>query len=125
MREQKFYVCAHCGQIVAKVEDRGIPVKCCGESMQEIVPGTVDAAREKHIPVWSQDGNVVTVNVGSVTHPMTDEHHIAWVYVLTEEGGQRKILEHTASPVLHFALTDGDAVIAVYAYCNLHGLWKA
>ena len=86
--EQKFYICKHCGNIIAKVKDTGVPVICCGEPMSEIIPGTTDAAVEKHVPVWTVENGIVHVKVG-------------------------------------FALCEGDEVEAVYAYCNLHSLWKA
>ena len=67
--EQKFYICKHCGNIIAKVKDAGVPVVCCGEPMSEIVPGTTDAAVEKHVPVWTVENGIVHVKVGSVEHP--------------------------------------------------------
>ena len=119
----KFYICKHCGNIVAYVNDKGVPVSCCGEKMEEIVPGTVDASKEKHIPVISVDGNKVHVTVGSVEHPMTPEHFIDWIALQTKEGNQRKVLKNGV-PSADFMLCEGDEVIAAYAYCNLHGLWK-
>ena len=123
--EQKFYVCSHCGNIIAKVKDVGVPVMCCGQKMTEIVPGTTEASHEKHIPVYQVEGNIVTVRVGAVDHPMTAEHLIEWVSLQTKQGNQRKILAPGQEPVVRFALCEGDEVEAVYAYCNLHGLWRA
>lgn len=123
--EQKFYRCSHCGKIIAVVKETGVPVICCGEKMQEIVPNTVDAAQEKHVPVIEVMENLVTVKVGSVTHPMLDEHYIEWISLETKEGNQRKELKPGADPVAVFALAPSDDVVAAYAYCNLHGLWKA
>ena len=123
--EQKFYVCSHCGNIIAKVKDVGVPVMCCGQKMTEIIPGTTEASQEKHIPVYQVEGNIVTVRVGAVDHPMTAEHLIEWVSLQTKQGNQRKILAPGQEPVVRFALCEGDEVEAVYAYCNLHGLWKA
>ena len=122
---QKFYRCNLCGNIVAFVKDSGVPVVCCGENMTEIIPGTVDASREKHIPVWSVEGNIVHVTVGSVEHPMLPEHFIEWISIETQQGNQRKELRPGDKPEASFALCEGDEVEAVYAYCNLHGLWKA
>lgn len=122
--EQKFYICEHCGNIIAKVHDAGVPVMCCGQKMTEIMPGTTDASREKHVPMWSVEGNTVHVRVGSVDHPMTPEHHIAWVSLQTRYGNQRRELKPGDSPEVCFALCDGDEVQAVFSYCNLHGLWK-
>ena len=123
--KQVFYRCNHCGNIVAIVKASGVPVVCCGEKMTEIIPGTVDASREKHIPVWSVDGNIVHVTVGSVEHPMLPEHYIEWISIETKQGNQRKELRPGEKPEACFALCEGDEVEAVYAYCNLHGLWKA
>ena len=123
--EQKFYVCSHCGNIIAKVKDVGVPVMCCGQKMTEIIPGTTAASQEKHIPVYQVEGNIVTVRVGAVDHPMTAEHLIEWVSLQTKQGNQRKILAPGQEPVVRFALCEGDEVEAVYAYCNLHGLWRA
>lgn len=121
--EQKFYICEHCGNIIAFVENKGVPVMCCGQKMKEIIPGSVDAAKEKHIPVVKQNGNIVTVTVGTVEHPMIEAHYITWISLATKQGNQRKLLTPGSVPSIDFAVTDGDEVIAAYAYCNLHGLW--
>ena len=123
--EQKFYVCKHCGKIIAVVKESGVPVMCCGQKMTEIVPGSVDAAAEKHVPVWTVEGNTVKVKVGEVAHPMLPEHYIEWVSLQSKCGNQRKQLRPGDAPEVSFALTDGDEVEAVYAYCYLHSLWKA
>ena len=90
--EQKFYICKHCGNIIAKVKDSGVPVVCCGEKMTEIIPGTTDASVEKHVPVWTVENGIVHVKVGSVEHPMLPEHYIEWVSLHTKQGNQRKEL---------------------------------
>lgn len=123
--EQKFYICEHCGNIIAMVKSSGVPVKCCGQNMTEIVPGTSDGASEKHVPVYTVEGNKVYVTVGSVEHPMTAEHYIEWVSIQTKYGNQRKELKPGEAPKATFALCDGDEVEAVYAYCNKHSLWRA
>ena len=123
--EQKFYICEHCGNIVAKIKDSGVPVMCCGQRMKEIVPGTTDAAVEKHVPVYQVKGNLVRVTVGSAEHPMLPEHYIEWVSLQTEQGNQLKMLHPGEKPEVCFAICEGDKVEAVYAYCNLHSLWKA
>ena len=120
----KFYICEHCGNIVGKIHDSGVPLVCCGQKMTQIEAGVVEASREKHIPVAEVKGNTVEVLVGSVLHPMTEEHSITWVYLQTDRGGQRKNLTPGTAPVVTFALSD-EKPVAVYAYCNLHGLWKA
>ncbi len=123
--EQKFYICEHCGKMVALMKESGVPVMCCGQKMTEIIPGTTDAAVEKHVPVYTVENNIVHVKVGEVEHPMTPEHFIEWVSIQTNQGNQRKALKPGDQPEICFALCDGDEVEAVYAYCNLHGLWKA
>lgn len=124
MNETKFYICEHCGNIVGMINDSGVPLVCCGQKMTKLVPGTVDASLEKHVPVVSRDGDTVKVTVGAVAHPMTAEHSITWVYLQTSVGGQRKSLSATDEPSVCFALC-GETPVAVYAYCNLHGLWRA
>ena len=124
MSEKKFYICEKCGNLVGMINASGAPMSCCGQKMTEIVPGTVEASREKHIPEVKVEGDLVTVTVGSVLHPMAEEHSILWVYLETDKGGHRKALEVGKAPVVTFALAD-EKPIAAYAYCNLHGLWKA
>ena len=124
MNENRFFICEHCGNLIGMINDAGVPMMCCGQKMTRLVPGTVEASKEKHIPVVSVEDNAVKVVVGSVLHPMQEEHHIAWVYLQTDKGGQRKNLAVDASPEITFALAD-EKPIAVYAYCNLHGLWMA
>ena len=121
----KFYKCQKCGKIVAMVKESGCDTICCGEPMQEIIANTVDAAKEKHVPVYKVEGNQVVVNVGEVVHPMTEEHLIEWVLLESMQGNQRKVLKANDEPTVKFSLVDGDKVKSVYAYCNLHGLWKA
>ena len=123
--EMKFYRCSHCGQIIAIVKGTGVPVICCGEPMQEIVAGTTDAAVEKHVPVFEVKGDTVSVKVGSVEHPMLAEHYIEWIALKTKQGNQRKALNPGDKPEACFRICEGDEVEAVYAYCNLHSLWKA
>ncbi len=122
--EMKFYRCKKCGQMVAIVEKKGCPIMCCGEPMEEIVAGTTEAATEKHIPVYEVKDNIVYVTVGSVEHPMLPEHYIEWIALQTKQGNQRKSLKPGEAPKACFALCEGDEVVAVYAYCNLHSLWK-
>ena len=123
MDHQSFYLCKHCGNMVGMIVDSGVPLVCCGEKMTELVPNTVEASREKHLPVVISSGKESTVTVGSVEHPMTDAHSIEWIYLQTQHGGQRKRLSTLDAPKAVFSLAD-DAPVAVFAYCNLHGLWK-
>jgi superoxide reductase len=122
---KKFFVCKHCGNMIGLLHDAGVPMMCCGEKMVELVPNTTDAAQEKHVPVATVEGNKVIVNVGSVDHPMLDEHWIQWVYLETDKGGHRKVLNPGEKPNVVFALTEDEKPLAVYEYCNLHGLCVA
>ena len=123
--EMKFYKCSVCGQIAAIVKKTGAPLVCCGKPMEELIAGSVDAAAEKHVPVCEVKDGKVIVTVGSVAHPMTEEHLIEWIALKTKQGNQRKALAAGAEPRVCFSVCAGDEVEAVYAYCNLHGLWKA
>ncbi len=123
MSDIKFYICKHCGNIVEMVNDSGVNPVCCGEKMHILEAGVVEASREKHIPEVIVDGNTVKVIVGSVLHPMAAEHSILWVELKTDKGISRKALEVGKEPVAVFALAD-EKPLSVYAYCNLHGLWK-
>jgi len=123
--EQKFFICKHCGNLVAVIHASGVPMVCCGDPMTELVPNTTDAAKEKHVPVVAVKDGKVLVNVGSVDHPMVPEHYIQWIYLLTENGSQRRTLHPGEKPHAVFALAEGEKPVAVYEYCNLHGLWKA
>lgn len=118
-----FYKCEKCGQIIAIVEGTSAPVVCCGQKMVEIVPNSTDAAQEKHVPVWTVQDGVVEVTVGSVEHPMSEAHYIQWIALQTKAGNQRKVLQPTDAPKAVFYIAPDDEVEAVYAYCNLHGLW--
>lgn len=124
MTEQKFFRCKHCGNIVGMIHDSGVPVVCCGEPMELLSPNSVDAATEKHVPVVEINGDTVTVKIGSVTHPMEEAHHIEFIYLQTERGGQRKSLDVGAEPIATFKVTSDDRPVAALEYCNLHGLWK-
>ena len=110
MNKNKFYICEHCGNVIEMVNDSGVPVMCCGQKMKALEPGVVEASHEKHIPV--------------VEHPMAEEHSILWIYLKTDKGGYRKNLAPGEAPKAVFALHD-EKPVEVYAYCNLHGLWKA
>lgn len=121
----KYYICERCGNIIEMVKDKGVPVMCCGQKMKELVPGTTDAAQEKHVPVYKVEDGKVTVTVGSVEHPMLDNHYIEWITVETTQGVLRKTLKPGEKPQAVFALSEGEEVLGVYAYCNLHSLWKA
>lgn len=120
----QFYRCELCGNLIEKILDSGVTPVCCGQNMTLLTANTVEASYEKHLPVIEHAGNDVTVKVGSVAHPMVPEHYIQWIYLETQNGIQRSLLEAGPLPQAGFALAAGDSVIAAYEYCNLHGLWK-
>lgn len=122
--EPKFYICKHCGNIVTFLKESGAPLTCCGDLMTQLIPNSVDAANEKHVPQVTVEGSKVTVTVGSVEHPMLPEHFIQWIYLETEQGLLVKYLEPGQKPEAVFELA-GEKPVAAYEYCNLHGLWKA
>ena len=119
----QFFICEECGNLMGALHFSGAPMTCCGQKMKELSANTSDGAKEKHVPAVTVEDDLVTVEIGSVPHPMTDAHYIAWIYLQTEKGGQRKNLKPGDEPKAVFALHD-DKVVAVYEYCNLHGLWK-
>lgn len=121
---KKLFKCMHCGNIVEKIDDKGVPIVCCGEKMTELVPNTTEGAFEKHIPVIEVSDRVVTVKVGEVEHPMMEAHHIAFIILETNMGTQRKFLDVAGKPEAKFVLAEGEEVLAAYEYCNLHGFWK-
>ena len=118
----KFYKCNHCGNVIEKLVDSGVSVVCCGQKMTELVPNTVDESQEKHVPEVKmlEDGRL-RIEVGSVLHPMLPEHHISFIYVETDQGGIRVDLKD--QPIAEVCVCSAKP-IAVYEYCNLHGLWK-
>ena len=118
----KFYICRHCGNLIQIVNDARVPVMCCGQKMEQLIPNTVEASGEKHVPVVTREGSTLHINVGSVDHPMIPEHYIGWVYVETENGGIRRDLPVDGAPHVVVELGE-EKPVAVYAYCNLHGLW--
>ncbi len=124
MSTQKFFICKHCKNLIGMVDNMGVPISCCGEQMSELIPNTTEAATEKHIPQVDVSADCINVNVGSTIHPSDDNHYIDFIYLQTENGGQRKKICAGKAPTASFKLID-DKAVAVFAYCNLHGLWKA
>ena len=120
----KFFICERCGNLVGMINESGVPMVCCGQNMTELKPGTSDGAFEKHVPVFTVDGRLVHVTVGEAEHPMMPEHHIEWIAIQTANGNQRRVLKPGDKPKACFAICEGDEIKAVYAYCNLHGLWR-
>lgn len=120
--ETKFFFCRHCGNVVQKHVNSGKPLSCCGEPMTELTPNTVEASQEKHLPVVTRLDNCnYCVDVGSSPHPMFPEHHIDFIYLETECGGQIVHLHERPEAVF---CTCKSRPKAVYEYCNIHGLWK-
>ena len=120
----KFYICRHCGNIIEKTVEKGVKVMCCGETMEELVPNSTEAAKEKHYPVAEMEGNTVRIKVSDVAHPMLAEHWIQFIALETEKGYQRVCLTPGEAPEAVFVLAPGDKAVAAYEHCNLHGLWK-
>ncbi|MGI5976679.1 MAG: desulfoferrodoxin family protein [Candidatus Limivicinus sp.] len=118
-----FKICRRCGNLVEMVHNSKIPVICCGEPMEELVPNSVEASGEKHVPVVTENGTELKVSVGSAAHPMLPEHFIQWIVLETDQGVMRKNLQPGEAPSAVFNFGEARP-IAVYAYCNLHGLWK-
>ena len=118
------YKCSKCGTMVDEIKHVGCHPSCCGEPMALLEPGTSDGAHEKHVPVYEVSGNTVTVKVGEVEHPMLEAHYIEWVAIETTHAMQRYALKPEDAPKADFVLAEGEELKAVYAYCNLHGLWK-
>lgn len=125
MKEPLFYLCSHCGNLITKLVDSGSPPVCCGDPMNELKPNTSDGAIEKHVPVFTRAGDTFSVQVGSAPHPMLEEHHIGFVWLHIKNGGQVKYPAIGGEPKAQFTLAPGDEARTVYAWCNLHGLWKA
>lgn len=122
--EVKFYKCTHCGNIAIKAFDSGVPLVCCDEEMVELVADTQDAALEKHVPAVEVSGNKVHVNIGSVDHPMEEQHYIQFICLVKEDSYEIHPLKPGEKPSCDFFLGEGERGVAVYEYCNIHGLWK-
>ncbi|MBO7248427.1 MAG: desulfoferrodoxin [Bacteroidaceae bacterium] len=119
----RFFRCRHCGNIIVKMVDSRVPVVCCGERMEELVANTVEASTEKHIPhITRIDDSRFKVEIGSIEHPMLPEHHIVFIFLETENGGMFFYPKNKPETIF---CTDTGKPLAVYEYCNVHGLWKA
>lgn len=121
----KFYKCRLCGQVIAKVVDTDVPIICCGEEMEVIIPKEDEGGlTEKHVPFVKQDGRKITVTIGKKLHPSTMDHFIEWIAIQTNKGNQRKCLKPGDTPEVNFFLGEDELLEAVYSYCNIHSLWK-
>jgi len=117
-----FYRCEVCGNLVGLIKSGGGQLVCCGQPMTKLEPNTTEASHEKHIPVATRKDGKIIVQVGSAPHPMTEEHYIEWIAVVSDDGTERISLSPSDEPKAVFCdKKNAD----VYAYCNLHGLWKA
>lgn len=117
-----FYSCEVCGNIVTKLKNGGGTLFCCGKPMTELEANTSDGAHEKHVPVAIRKDGTITVQVGSVAHPMIEEHYIEWIAIVSDKNVEISYLSPGEEPKAVF-IDKGD--VDVYEYCNLHGLWKA
>ncbi|MBQ4495749.1 MAG: desulfoferrodoxin [Selenomonadaceae bacterium] len=111
--------------IIMLITGGGQEISCGGKPMNFLTANTTDAAQEKHVPQVTVDGKKISVQVGSVEHPMTEAHLIQWIYLQTKRGGQYVHLTANDKPEAEFIVADDDEPIAAYEFCNLHGLWKA
>lgn len=117
------YKCQHCGNIVEVMVGGGADIVCCGENMQLQAENTVDAAKEKHVPVIEKGNGTITVKVGSVAHPMEEKHYIQWIELIADGKVYRQFLEPGQAPEATFCVTAEN--VTAREYCNLHGQWKA
>lgn len=121
----KFYKCKVCGQLIAVVKDTNMTPICCGEEMELLTPYTNEEnLNEKHIPIFKTCNGKVLVQVGEIPHPMTDDHYIEWILLKTNKGNQTKELRPGKSPRAEFRVDKDEKVEEIYAYCNIHKLWK-
>lgn len=121
----KIYRCSVCGNIIYHLKDSGVRVVCCGQEMQLLEVKKEEMAFEKHTPVVELDGSLVKVKVGEVLHPMSEEHLIEWILLLTDKGIKVKYLTSKDEPVTEFTLDKDEKALEVFEYCNLHGLWSS
>ena len=123
--EKKFYRCKTCGNILGVINDSGVIPVCCSQRMEVLTANTTDAATEKHVPVIIREGTKITVKVGSVAHPMLEDHYIQWIILVQGAVTKRAVLAPGAAPETVFTVADANAPVCAYEYCNLHGLWSA
>lgn len=121
-KDVKFFRCQHCGNIITFMKESGVPVICCGEPMKKLEANSVDAATEKHVPVVEKNDGKIKVMVGSVLHPMQPEHYIEWIALVSDDKVEFRYLQPGDEPTAEFCETSSGTI---YAYCNLHGLWKS
>lgn len=120
----KYFKCEICGNIIQEVCDSGRTVSCCGREMRQLYPNITDGDKEKHVPFLSLHGDLVRIQIGKLAHPMEKEHYIQWIDLVTNLGIHRRVLSPESLPLAEFVLTDNEKIESIYAYCNIHGLWK-
>ena len=120
----RYFLCSHCGNIAELVRDGGVPMYCCSEKMRALDEDGMVGPAEKHLPRVTVEDGVLRVSVAETAHPMSEEHYIGWVALTTDKGVQRKAFKPDDAPEATFALLDGEKPLEVYAFCNLHGLWR-
>lgn len=123
MKRQRFFYCETCGNLVSVIDYSGMPMSCCGQEMSEVRSNTAEAYGEKHLPEVSVYGNTLKAKIGATPHPMEDKHYIEWVFLQTDRGCQRYNMHPGEQPIAVFKI-NGEQPVAVYAYCNIHGLWE-
>jgi len=119
-----FYRCSVCGNIVMKILDGDQPLSCCGQAMQKLIPNRANASEDSHVPVVAYVGRNLSVSIGVIPHPMTQDHYIQWVFMESSRGGQLCYMEPNKAPETNFILENGVVPYCVYAYCSQHMLWK-
>lgn len=124
MNSLKMYRCNVCGNMIYMVDDQNVTPVCCGEEMQTVKENTEDGKSEKHVPVVTHDGCTVTVKIGESEHPMTEEHYIRWILLMTDKGMYIRTLKPGEKPEAVFRLSEKEQTEKCYAYCNIHGLWS-
>ena len=123
--KMKFYRCSICGNILGQIKNGGGNLVCCGKPMDVMVANSVDASLEKHVPYAERVDGQLKISIGTAPHPMAEEHFIEWVAVCTDKGTQRIALVPGQEPVVYVCDADPEErKTTIYAYCNLHGLWK-
>ena len=124
-KETIFYKCEVCGNIIVKLNDSGITPYCCSHVMTKMSPDDLDGDLEFHVPTWKCDDNKIIIKIGEKKHPMTEEHHIEWIFLKTNLGFHVKFLASTDDPEACFKLCHGEEAQFIFTHCNIHGLWKA
>ena len=122
-QKHQIYKCNVCGNIIEVLHEGADALVCCGQPMQLMIENTVDATKEKHVPVIERNQEGVTIKVGSEQHPMESEHYIEWIEISTEKGESKKFLNPGKEPEAKFPVKAEN--IKARAYCNIHGLWKS